>query len=276
VVAGVLGIPLDDVEVISGDSALSPMGGGSWGSRGAALGGEVAMQAARTLRTNLLSMAGFLLQKSPGDLDLRDGVIVDSTRGSHHMTVAELAKIGHFRPYTLPPDLPSDLTVTARYASRDRMFIAGNGLQVAIVDVDIETGMVRPLRQLVVHDCGRVLNPLLVREQIRGGVVQGIGTALYEEFRYADNGALLNASFADYLVPMAAEMPDIEVAHVETPTETSELGAKGAGEAGLAGAVGAILNAVNDALVPTGAFLTEVPLTPPRILAAIDAATEQR
>lgn len=275
VVAGVLGISLDDVEVISGDSALSPMGGGSWGSRGAALGGEVAMQAARTLRTNLLSIAGCLLQKSPNDLELRNGVVVDGVRGSHHMTVAELAKIGHFRPYMLPQDLPSDLTVTARYASRDRMFIAGNGLQVAIVDVDVETGMVRPLRHLVVHDCGRVLNPLLVREQIRGGVVQGIGAALYEEFLYAENGALLNASFADYLVPMAAEMPDIEVAHVETPTETSELGAKGAGEAGLAGAVGAILNAVNDALVPTGAFLSEVPLTPPRILAAVDAATER-
>ena len=272
VVAGVLGIPLDDIEVISGDSALSPMGGGSWGSRGAALGGEVAMQAARTLRTNLLSMAGFLLQKSANDLDVIDGVVVDTVRGSRHMTVAELAKIGHFRPYTLPPDLPSDLTVTARYGSRDRMFLAGNGIQVAIVDVDIRTGFVQPVRHLVVHDCGRVLNPLLVREQIRGGVVQGIGTALYEEFRYADNGALLNASFADYLVPMAGEMPDIEVAHIETPTETSELGAKGAGEAGLAGAVGAILNAVNDALAPIGVFMTEVPLTPPRILAAIDRA----
>lgn len=274
VVAGVLGIPLDDVEVISGDSALSPMGGGSWGSRGAALGGEVAMRAARTLRLNLLSMAGFLLQKSADDLDLVDGVVVDKQRGTAHMSTAELAKIGHFRPYTLPTDLPSDLTVTARYASRDRMFIAGNGIQVAIVAVDTGTGLVRPLRHLVVHDCGRVLNPLLVREQIRGGVVQGLGSALYEEFRYADNGALLNASFADYLVPMAAEMPDIEVAHVTTPTETSELGAKGAGEAGLAGAVGAILNAVNDAISPTGAFLTEVPLTPPRILEAINRAAQ--
>jgi carbon-monoxide dehydrogenase large subunit len=272
VVAGVLGIPLDDIEVVSGDSALSPMGGGSWGSRGAALGGEVAMRAARTLRLNLLSMAGFLLQKSADDLDLVDGIVVDKQHGTAHMSTAELAKIGHFRPYTLPSDLPSDLTVTARYASRDRMFIAGNGIQVAIVEVDTGTGLVRPLRHLVVHDCGRVLNPLLVREQIRGGVVQGLGSALYEEFRYAENGALLNASFADYLVPMAAEMPDIEVAHVTTPTETSELGAKGAGEAGLAGAVGAILNAVNDAISPTGAFLTEVPLTPPRIVEAINRA----
>jgi len=274
IVAGVLGLALDDIEVISGDSALSPVGGGSWGSRGAALGGEVALRAARQLRGNLLAMAGFLLQKSADALEIRDGTVFDRATGSAHMTVGELARTGHFRPYLLPPDLPSDLTVTARYASRDRLFIAGNGLQVAIVEVDVMTGLVRPIRHIVVHDCGRVINPLLVKEQIRGGVVQGIGSALYEELRYADEGALLTGSFADYLVPMAAEMPDVEVAHVETPTETSELGAKGAGEAGLAGAVGAILNAVNDALSPLGAFMTEVPLSPPRIVAALERARQ--
>ncbi|MFM9938920.1 MAG: xanthine dehydrogenase family protein molybdopterin-binding subunit [Hyphomicrobiaceae bacterium] len=269
VVAGVLGVKLDDIELLSGDSVMSPVGGGSWGSRGAALGGEVALRAARVLRANLLAIAAFLLQTKPDDLDLVDGVVINRTSGTRHMTAGELARIAHFRPYTLPTDLPADMTVTARYGSRDRMFLAGNGLQVAIVDVDIGTGIVRPLRHVVVHDCGRVLNPLLVREQIRGGVVQGIGTALYEELRYAENGALLNGSLVDYLVPMAAEMPDIEVAHIETPTETSELGAKGAGEAGLAGAVGAILNAVNDALSPFGATIAEIPITPPRLLAAL-------
>ena len=272
VVAAGLGVGIAEVEVISGDSVLSPMGGGSWGSRGAALGGEVAWKAARALRGNLLSIAGFLLQKRPEQLDLRDGAVIDIGTGALHMAVAELAQIGHFRPYTLPVDLPSDLTVTARYASRDRMFLAGNGIQASIVEVDTGTGIVKPIRHVVVHDCGRVLNPLLVREQIRGGVVQGIGSALYEELRYSDDGALLTGSFSDYLVPMAAEMPDIEVAHVETPTETSELGAKGAGEAGLTGAVGAILNAVNDALSPCEVFLTEVPLSPPRVLRALDEA----
>jgi aerobic carbon-monoxide dehydrogenase large subunit len=272
VVAAGLGIPLADVEVISGDSVLSPMGGGSWGSRGAALGGEVALGAARELRGNLLSIAGFLLQKRPEQLDLRDGAVVDIGTGALHMSAAELAQIGHFRPYTLPAGLTADLTVTARYASRGRMFLAGNGIQASIVEVDTGTGIVKPIRHVVVHDCGRVLNPLLVREQVRGGVVQGIGSALYEELRYSDNGALLTGSFSDYLVPMAAEMPDIEVAHVEVPTQTSELGAKGAGEAGLTGAVGAILNAVNDALAPRGVFLTEVPLSPPRVLRALDEA----
>ena len=273
VVASGLGLPLADIEVLSGDSVVSPVGGGSWGSRGAALGGEVAWQAARQLRGNLLAIAGFLLQKCADDLDLIEGLIIDIASGTAHMNVAELAQVGHFRPYTLPAELEADLTVTARYATRDRLFLPGNGIHGSIVDVDVATGLVMPVRHVVVHDCGRVLNPLLVREQIRGGVVQGIGAALYEELRYAEDGALLTGSFADYLVPMAAEMPDIEVAHIETPTETSELGAKGAGEAGLTGAVGAVLNAVNDALEPLGAEVMEVPLSPPRILRAIAAAS---
>jgi carbon-monoxide dehydrogenase large subunit len=275
VVAGVMGLEVENVEIISGDSVLSPVGGGSWGSRGAALGGEVALKASRELRRNLLSIASFLLQKSPDDLDLRNSIIVDVASDTSHMHVAELARIGHFRPYTLPSDLNSDLTVTARYASRDRMFLPGNGIQVSIVEVDIDTGFVKPIRHIVVHDSGRIINPLLVREQIRGGVVQGIGSALYEELRYSEDGALLTGTLSDYLVPMAAEMPDIEVAHIETPTETSELGAKGAGEAGLTGAVGALLNAVNDALLPFDAYMTEVPLSPPRILRAIDEANNR-
>ena len=272
VASGVLGLDVEDVEIISGDSVLSPMGGGSWGSRGAALGGEAALKAARELRTNLLSIAGFLLQKSTDDLDLRESIIVDVATGTSHMHVSELAQIGHFRPYTLPSDLSSDLTVTARYASRDRMFLPGNGIQVSVVEVDTDTGFVKPIRHIVVHDSGRILNPLLVREQIRGGVVQGIGSALYEELRYSDDGALLTGTLSDYLVPMAAEMPEIEVAHIETPTTSSELGAKGAGEAGLTGATGAILNAVNDALQPFDVFMTEVPLSPPRVLRALDDA----
>ena len=185
------------------------------------------------------------------------------------MAVSEIARIGHFQPYSIPEGINADLTVTERYASRGRLFLAGNGLQIAIVDVDVDSGMVTPLRHVVVHDCGRILNPLLVQEQVRGGVVQGIGAALYEELRYDEDGHLLTGSFADYLVPMAGEMPDIEVAHIETPTKTSELGAKGAGEAGTAGAVGAILNAVNDAIRPFDATIAETPITPPRLLRAL-------
>ncbi len=267
VAADTLGLPMAAIEVISGDSALCPMGGGSWGSRGAALAGEAALRAASTLRHNILAIAASLLQKDAGCLDIKAGEVVEG--GITHMSVAEIARIGHFQPYTIPHGVPADLTVTARYATTGRMFLAGNGLQIATVEVDVESGIVTPLRHLVVHDCGRILNPLLVREQVRGGVVQGIGSALYEELRYDNAGHLLTGSFADYLVPMAGEMPDIEVAHIETPTATSELGAKGAGEAGTAGAVGAILNAVNDAILPLGATIAEVPITPPRLLKAL-------
>jgi carbon-monoxide dehydrogenase large subunit len=120
-----------------------------------------------------------------------------------------------------------------------------------------------------VEDCGTVINPMLVDEQIRGGIVQGIGAALFEECLYDAEGQLLNGNMADYLVPMAAEMPDIVCAHVETPTKQSELGAKGAGEAGTAGAPGAVMNAINDALSPFGARVTSQPFTPEKILQAL-------
>jgi carbon-monoxide dehydrogenase large subunit len=120
-----------------------------------------------------------------------------------------------------------------------------------------------------VEDCGRVINPLLVDEQVRGGIVQGLGGALYEHCVYSPEGQLLVGSMADYLVPMAAEMPDIEVGHVETPTRESLLGAKGAGEAGTAGAPAAVMNAINDALRPLGAKVFAQPFTPERILAAL-------
>jgi carbon-monoxide dehydrogenase large subunit len=269
VVAGVVGVPVSDVKVNSGDSELCPVGGGSWGSRGAALGGEAALRAGRELRGNILNIAGVLLQKAADSLDIRDGEIVDAESGAAHMTLDEVAAVGHFKPYMIPDDVDADLTVTARYASRGRIFLPANGLHVAIVEVDTDTGLIAFHRYLVVHDCGRLLNPMLVAEQVRGGVVQGIGGALYEEFVYDGAGALCNGTMADYLVPMAVEMPDIEVEHLETPTGTSELGAKGAGEAGTTGAFGAILNAVNDALAPFDVTLSETPLTPTRILQAL-------
>ena len=128
------------------------------------------------------------------------------------------------------------------------------------------------LKHWCVEDCGTLINPMLVDEQIRGGVVQGIGAALYEECLYSAEGQLLNGSLADYLVPMACEMPDVVVAHVETPTRQSDLGAKGAGEAGTAGAPGAVMNAINDALRPFKTRVTAQPFTPQRILQALGKA----
>jgi carbon-monoxide dehydrogenase large subunit len=142
-------------------------------------------------------------------------------------------------------------------------------VQASYVEVDAETGFVRLLKHWAVEDCGRVINPKLVDEQIRGAIVQGIGGALLEECLYDDQGLMRNASLADYLVPMSSEMPDIEVAHVQTPTRSSQLGAKGAGEAGTAGAPAAVMNAINDALAPLGAQVWSQPITPEKILRAL-------
>src|SRR4249919_3633454 len=154
--------------------------------------------------------------------------------------------------------------------SRAWPFAFTNGIQGSHLEVDIDTGFVKLLKHWCVEDCGTIINPQLVDEQIRGGVVQGIGAALFEHCLYDERGQLLNGNMADYLVPMAAEMPDIECGHVVSPTADSELGAKGAGEAGTAGAPGSIMNAVNDALRPLGAEpLTDMPFTPDKILRAL-------
>jgi carbon-monoxide dehydrogenase large subunit len=151
-------------------------------------------------------------------------------------------------------------------------FLLANGVQASLVEVDVQTGFVKLLKHWVVEDCGPVINPLLADEQVRGGVVQGIGAALYEECIYDAHSQLLNGSMADYLVPMALEMPDIVVAHIETPVAGTALGAKGIGEAGTIGAAAAVGNAINDALAPFGAEVLEQPYTPQRILRALGIA----
>ena len=158
---------------------------------------------------------------------------------------------------------------TRHFITKEYPFAFTNGVQACWLEVDVDTGMVKLLKHWCVEDCGRIINPLLVDEQVRGGIVQGIGGALYEHCIYSPEGQLLIGSMADYLVPMSAEMPDIEVGHVETPTKESLLGAKGAGEAGTAGAPAAIMNAINDALSPFDAKVFAQPFTPERILAAL-------
>jgi aerobic carbon-monoxide dehydrogenase large subunit len=158
---------------------------------------------------------------------------------------------------------------TRHYSTKEFPFAFTNGVQASWLEVDVDTGIVKLLKHWVVEDCGRVINPMLVDEQVRGGVVQGIGGALYEHCVYDEAGQLRTTTLADYMVPMAAEMPDIMVGHVETPTAESLLGAKGAGEAGTAGAPAAIMNAINDALKPFGARVFAQPFTPDRILRAI-------
>ena len=269
IVADEVGVPMAKVRVLTGDTAATPYGGGTWASRGAGIGGEAVLQASRALKANILALASRHLDRPIEALAIVDGAIVDRATGARPTDLADLAGLAHFRPDLLPRDFQPELVVTRHTSQRDYPFVFTNGIQVSHVEVDPSTGAVRLLDHWVVEDCGTVVNAMLVDEQIRGAVVQGIGGALFEECLYDGAGVMRNGSLADYLVPMAGEMPDIRVAHVETPTRTSALGAKGAGEAGTAGAPAAVMNAINDALAPFDVRLTSQPITPEKILRAL-------
>ncbi|MBU3746325.1 MAG: xanthine dehydrogenase family protein [Burkholderiaceae bacterium] len=269
IAATAVGVSVDKVRVITGDTAVTPYGGGTWASRGAGIGGEAVLQAGKALRSHILDIAAAILQEDKASLDVRDNAVVNKLSAEVKLDLAELGRIAYFRPDTLPMGFQSELTVTRHYTPREYGFTLTNGIKASNVEVDIDTGFVKLLKHWCVEDCGTVINPMLVDEQIRGGIVQGIGGAMLEECVYTDDAQLLNGSMADYLVPMSAEMPDIVIDHVHTPTRSSELGAKGAGEAGTAGAPAAIMNAINDALAPLGANVSTQPFTPERVLQAL-------
>jgi aerobic carbon-monoxide dehydrogenase large subunit len=268
-VASSFGVAIERVRVITGDTDNTPYGGGTWASRAAGIGGEAAWQAGKALRENVLAAAASILQADPKALDIRAGIIVDAGTGRERMGLDEVARIVYFRPDSLPPGFQAEFVVTRHYVPRKWPFAFTNGVQASYLEIDLRTGEVKLLKHWCVEDCGTVINPQLVDEQIRGGIVQGIGAILYEHCLYDETGQLLNGTMMDYLVPMAGEMPDMEIGHVVTPTAESELGAKGAGEAGTAGAPACIMNAINDALRPLGATpITAMPITPECVLEA--------
>ena len=267
VVASAIGVEFENVRVITGDTDAMPYGGGTYGSRGAGIGGEAAWRAAIALRAQILELAGVLLQADPLSLDIRNGIAIDAKTGTERITMSELGAIAFLRSYEMPDDYHPTLVATERFRVRDYIFT--NAAHAAYVEVDTDTGFLRVLKYWLVEDCGRVINPQLVAEQQRGSVVQGLGDALYEHCIYDNAGQLLNATMADYLVPMSAEMPEIVVDHVVTPTSKTALGAKGAGESGTAGAPQTILSAVNDAIRPLGSAVSAVPVTPEDVLRAL-------
>src|SRR3954463_859574 len=248
-VAETLRVPFENVRVIGGDTAMTAVGGGTFASRGLTIAGEAVLGAARAMAERIARLREVMkLADAP---------------------LEEIAAIMNYRQHLVPPGLDASPAVTTHVVMRVP-FLLANGMQASLVEVDVDTGFVKLLKHWVVEDCGQVINPLPAEEQVRGGVVQGIGAALYEECLYDESSQLLNGSLADYLVPMALEMPDIVVAHVETPGAGTALGAKGIGEAGTIGAAAAIGNAINDALTPFGAEVLQQPYTPQRILAALE------
>ncbi|MGQ0652707.1 MAG: xanthine dehydrogenase family protein molybdopterin-binding subunit [Betaproteobacteria bacterium] len=250
-VADTLDVPVESVRIVGSDTAMTSVGGGTFASRGLTIAGEAVLSAARQLAERIAR--------------------VREACGLADAPIAEVADVMNYRQHLLPAGLEAGPAVTAHVTMREP-FLLANGIQASLVEVDVQTGFVKLLGHWIVEDCGRVINPLLADEQLRGGVVQGLGAALYEECLYDEQAQLLNGSMADYLVPMAGEMPEIVVAHVETPVEGTLLGAKGIGEAGTIGAAAAVGNAINDALAPFGAEVLAQPYTPQRILQALGIA----
>lgn len=262
VVAEHLGVALDDVVLRQGDTAVSPYGGGTGGSRSAVVGGAVARIASMRLADKIRTIAAHLLEASPDDLDISNSVVTVRGTPSKRMTFAELAQTAYLNSAALPDGVDPGLEETARYAAP--MFTFSNAAHLCIVEVDPETGQVAFQRYIVSEDCGVMINPMVVEGQIAGGVVQGLGGALLEEIVYDGEGNPLTTTFLDYLLPTAADVPFIEYGHIETPSGTPG-GHKGMGEGGAIGAPPAIINAVYDALAPHGVEFTRQPLSPTRI-----------
>ena len=223
-------------------------------------------RASRILRDKLCRIGAHLLQCDPAAVRCADGMVL-GPQGS--VPIAEIAKVAHLRMDGLPPGVDPLLDATATYEPAVGTGVFSYATHGAVVAVDPETGFVELLDFAVAEDCGTMVNPMIVEGQIRGGVVQGIGTALYEEIPYDEQGQPLAGTFADYLMPGAAELPAIKIGHLHTPATATEYGMKGMGEGGAVAPPAAIANAVRDALAAIGAEVNETPITPRRVMAAI-------
>lgn len=264
IVAEELGVRLEDVVILHGDTARDPYGPGTYGSRSAVAGGGATLNAARTVREKAFRIAGHMLEAAPEDLELRgEGQIGVKGVPDRGTTLAEIARMVHFDILKLPEGEEPGLEATGRYDPPPISF--SNATHACLVEVDIETGQVKINKYVAVEDCGTMLNPLVVEGQVLGGIAQGIGGVLFEHVAYDEHGQFLTGTFMDYLLPTATEMPRVALEHIETPSPYTPYGAKPVGEGGVLGSAPAILNAIADALAPLGVRVTEQPLGPSQI-----------
>lgn len=269
VAADMFGIEVEDVVVRSGDTRQN-FGAGTWGSRGAVIAAGSIMRAAEPLRAKVVRMAAKLLEAAPDDIELADGFAAVSGVPEARIPFADVVGAIYFAAPLHPEDFDPTLEETRIYDPAEPVF--SNGAHGVVVEVDVETGQVDVRRVHAVEDCGTVLNPMIVEGQIRGGVVQAIGQALYEELVYDEQGQLTTTTYLDYLVPPISVAPPVGFTHLQTPSAVTPSGAKGMGESTMVSVPAAILNAVNDALAPLGAEVRHLPATPERILDAIAEA----
>jgi carbon-monoxide dehydrogenase large subunit len=265
----VLGIAIDRVSVVHGDTEYTPYSTGTWGSRCMVMAGGAVARACQEMSRRVMAIGAKMLQTDIGQVTLRDGEVAGP---SGSVSLAEVARTWYLRPQDLPADVdPGGLDVTAGYKPARDSGTFSYAAHAVIVAVDPELGAVELLDYVVVEDGGVLVNPMIVDGQVYGGTAQGIGTALYEEMPFDENGQPLASTLADYLLPGATEVPSVRIEHMETPSPYSEFGQKGIGEGGAIGPPAAIANAINDALRPLGVEIGETPITPRRLMAAVAA-----
>jgi aerobic carbon-monoxide dehydrogenase large subunit len=266
----ILGVPHDRIRVIHGDTALTPYSTGTWGSRCMIMSGGAVAAACDELADRVLGIGAKLLQARREDVRIENGTVVGP---SGRIPVAEVARTWYRRPQDLPPDInPGGLEVTSGYKAKRDTGTFSYAAHATVVAVDPQTGEIEILDYVVVEDGGVLVNPMIVDGQVFGGTAQGIGTALYEEMRYDAQGQPLASTLSDYILPGATEVPEIRILHMETPSPYTRFGQKGIGEGGAIAPPAAITNAINDALKDLGVELLVSPITPRRIVEAIEQA----
>ena len=271
VIAENLDIDISKIRVEAGDTGKFPHGIGAIGSRTGVNVGISANDAAGQVKQKALKLASLLFDKAEDELELLDGAVRVRSDSNQFITLADLAL--HLSPAVagkLPEGFETAGLEAVSYLSSDYM-PHSSGANIAKVEVDVVTGGIKILDYYVVHDCGRILNPMIVDGQIIGGVVHGIGNAMFEQMVYDDAGNPMTTNYGDYLLPLASEMPEIHVAHIETPSPSNPMGLKGAGEGGTIPAIGAMINAIEDALTPFDAYIAQYPVTPEYILELVDS-----
>ena len=266
-----LGIRAEGVQVISGDTSVVPLGLGGFASRQTVTAGSSVMLAARAVRDKAKKLASHLLEAGEHDLEVADGQVRVVGAPKLAVGLGELARVLLGAPgYGFPPGVDPGLDASVNY--RTDALAYANACHVVEVEVDIETGGVRILRYSALQDSGTRINPTMVDGQVKGGVAHGIGNALYEFMNYDASGQPLTTTFAEYLLPTAAEIPAVDTMYKETPSPLNPLGAKGVGEAGTIPTAAAVISAVEDALAPFGVHIAQTPVMPQKILELIAEA----
>jgi carbon-monoxide dehydrogenase large subunit len=269
IVANELGVPVEAVDIVHGDTSSVPMGMGTYGSRSTAVGGAALVLAARKVREKARKIAAHLLEAAVDDVVFDNGTFYVQGSPDKKKTIQEIA-FAAYMAGNLPPDVTPMLEESHFYDPPN--FVFPFGTHVCEVEVDPDTGVTKLLRYIAVDDCGPVINPMIVDGQVHGGLAQGIGQALYEHGVYDDNGQLLSGSMMDYVVPTAGELIHFDLDHTVTPSPHQPLGVKGIGETGTIGSTPAVANAVVDALAPFGIRHIDIPLTPENVWRAIQHA----